>query len=86
MNALEIIGIVFVGIVGITIMLGVINAFLEDRAKQKCRDTYDIIRFAITMNAEENRKLFRNIMEDSAEKMPDMMKSMYKALQSDTEE
>ncbi len=85
MTAMGIIGIILASGVGVVFVMGGIYALLEEKMEQKRKMTCDIVRYAIDAYAEETRKLFSGIMDDAAQKIPDMAKGMYKALEIEEE-
>lgn len=85
MTAMGIIGIILASVVGIILVVGMIAACLEEKAKDKQKMVCEIIGFAIDAYSEETRKLLNGVMEDTMKKIPDMAKGMYKTFEIEEE-
>lgn len=85
MTALGIMGIIFSGVVAVLLLMSGIYALLEKYFSEKKQMALRIIDYAAVTYSAETRKLFQNIMKDSAEAVPNMVKGMYKAFDEDEE-
>lgn len=85
MTALGIMGIILSGVVAVLLLMGGISALFEKYFDEKRRAVFRIIDYAAVTYSVETRKLFQNIMKDSAEAVPNMVKGMYKTFEEDEE-
>jgi len=100
MTTLGIIGIILSGAVAVFLLMGGIyaliekylsdkqlriSALIEKYFSEKQRMIFHVIDYTAVIYPEETRKLFQNIMKDSAEAVPNMVKGMYKTFEEDEE-
>ena len=85
MTAMGIIGIVLSGAMAAFMVVICIYALVEKYFSEKRRTTKDIIDYAVEAYSEECQNLFRNIMKDASEMVPDMTKACMKSFEENEE-
>ena len=85
MTAMGIIGIILAGVMAALLLMGGINALIEKYFEKKCAMTTHIIDYAAEAFSSECQCLYRNIMKDTTEMVPNMMRTCVKTFTEDEE-
>lgn len=85
MTAMGIIGIILVSALSLFILMGGVYAVIEQYFKAKSRFYANVCENAAKAFTEQNRELFRGIMNDAAEMIPSMTKACMKTFEEDEE-
>ena len=81
MTAMGIVGIILSGAMAAFLVTTCIYALVDKYFSEKRKTTAEIIDYAVEAYSEECRNLFRNIMKDAAEMVPDMTKACIKTFE-----
>lgn len=85
MTAMGIIGIILAGAWSLFILMGGVYALFDAYFSNKRKFYARLCEDAAEAFAEQNRELFRNIMNDAAEMIPSMTKACMKTFEEDEE-